>query len=153
MDVRWPSRYTGLMLRSVIRWLILTVAVWVAAVIMPGIHYTSRSSLMVAALVLGILNGFVKPALQVLALPFIVVTFGFFLLVLNAILLGITARLVPGFTVAGFWPAMGGSLVISIVSFFLGYTAARNRVVISPTTTLFSGRRGPPPGKGRIIDV
>jgi putative membrane protein len=141
------------MIQALVRWLVLTVAVWVAALIVPGIGYDNWQSLVVAALILGILNSLAKPALQVLSLPFIILTFGLFLLVVNAILLGLTARLVHGFWVSGFWPAAGGSLVISIVSMFLGYTGARRRVVIRRTETLFSDARRPPPGRGRVIDV
>ena len=141
------------MIQALVRWLVLTVAVWVAALIVPGIGYDNWQSLVVAALILGILNSLAKPALQVLSLPFIILTFGLFLLVVNAIVLGLTAWLVRGFWVSGFWPAVGGSLVISIVSMFLGYTGARRRVVIRRTETLFSDGRRPPSGRGRVIDV
>ena len=110
-------------------------------------------SVLAASLVLGILNTFVKPALRILAIPFIVLSLGFFLLVINALLLKLTALLVQGFHVYGFWPAVGGSLVISIVSMFLGYSGARRHVVVDHPETLLSSRRGPPPGKGPIIDV
>ena len=69
------------------RWFALTIAVWVATVIVPGLKYDSTQDLLIAALVLGILNAFVKPLLRLLSLPFIILTFGFFLLVLNAALL------------------------------------------------------------------
>ena len=141
------------MQRILLRWLVLTVAVWIAAVVVPGIGYDGWPSLLLAALVLGILNAFVKPVLQVLSLPFVVLTFGLFLLVINALLLRSTAWLVPGFHVRALWPAMGGSLVISIVSMFLGYPGPRKPVVIGRTETLFSTSRRPPPGKGPIIDV
>jgi len=140
-------------MQALIRWLILIVAVWIAATIVPGIGYGNWHSLVVAALVLSILNSLVKPALQILSLPFVILTFGLFLLVVNVIVLGITAWLVRGFWVGGFWSALGGSLVISIVSLFLGYTGARRRAVISRPDVLFSDWRGPPPGRGRVIDV
>jgi len=141
------------MRHSLISWAILTVAVWCAAAIVPGISYDGWGSVLAASLVLGILNTFVKPALRILAIPFIVLSLGFFLLVINALLLKLTAWLVEGFHVYGFWPAVGGSLVISIVSMFLGYSGARRRVVVDRPETLLSNRRGPPPGKGPIIDV
>jgi len=141
------------MQRILLRWFVLTVAVWIAAVLVPGIGYDDWQSLLIAALVLGILNAFVKPVLQVLALPFIVLTFGLFLLVINAVLLRLTAWLVSGFAVSGLWPAIGGSLVISIVSMFLGYPRPRKQFVIDRTDTGFLNPRRPPPGKGPIIDV
>lgn len=132
----------------------LALAVWIAAAIVPGIRYDDAQSLLVAALVLSVLNTFVKPALNVLSLPFIVLTLGLFLLVVNALVLMATAWLVPGFHVAGFWPAVGGSLVISIVSFLLGSTNRRDgQMVIGRVESGSQFVQGPPPGKGDIIDV
>lgn len=135
------------------RWIVLTLAVWVAATVVPGIGYQSWQSLLIASLVLSILNTFVKPLLNLLSLPFIVLSFGLFLLVINAILLGLTSWLVKGFNVAGFWPAVGGSLVISVVSMFLGYPRHRRTLIINRTGTIGPDRRRPPPGKGPIIDL
>jgi putative membrane protein len=142
-----------MLMKSIFRWIVLALAVWVAAAVMPGIRYDNGQSLLIAALVLGVLNAFVKPALSILSLPFIVLTLGLFLLVINAILLLATAWLVPGFHVAGFWPAAGGSLVISVVSYFLGATNRRDgRIVIGRVETDGQFLRRPP-GKGPIIDV
>ena len=142
------------------RWLALTIAVWVATAIVPGITYERTQDLLIAALVLSILNAFVKPLLRVISLPFIIVTFGFFLLVINALLLVLTSRLVPGFHVKWFWPAVLGSLVVSLVSIFLGYSdrrSSRPRIVVDPPPSnpppSSTPRHGPPPGKGPIIDV
>lgn len=114
------------MLGTLVRWLILTLAVWVAAHLVPGIVYDQWQSLLIAALVLGILNAFVKPLLMLISLPLIFVTFGLFLLLINALLLKATAWLVPGLHVASFWSALGGSLVVSIVSLFFGYRRVRS---------------------------
>ena len=75
------------MLGTLVRWLILTLAVWVAAYVVPGIAYDHWQNLLVAALVLGILNAFVKPILMLISLPLIFVTFGLFLVLINALLL------------------------------------------------------------------
>lgn len=109
------------MLGTTMRWLILTLAVWAAAYIVPGITYDHWQSLLIAALVLGILNVFVKPVILLISLPLILITFGFFLVLINALLLKAAAWLVPGLHVASFSSALGGSLVISIVSLFFGY--------------------------------
>ena len=140
------------------RWFILTIAVWVATQIVPGVTYDAPRDLLIAALVLGVLNSFVKPLLRLLSLPFIILTFGFFLLVINAWLLWMTSKLVHGFHVTGFWPALWASLVVSLVSFFLGYSnrrASQPRVVFNhpPPSTPPPASSGPPPGKGPIIDV
>ena len=120
------GRETITMLGTLVRWLILTLAVWVAAHLVPGIAYDHWQSLLVAALVLGILNAFVKPIILLISLPLIFVTFGFFLVLINALLLKATAWLVPGLHVASFWSALGGSLVVSIVSLFFGYRRVRS---------------------------
>jgi putative membrane protein len=136
----------------ILRWGILTVGVWIAAVIVPGIFYESWQGLWIAALTLGILNTFVRPMLRAISLPFIIVTFGFFLLVINAILLGVTAWIVPGFSVSGFWPALGGSVVISVISMFFSSSMVE-RTVRPNRTYVSSPGGGVPPGKGPIIDV
>ncbi len=144
------------------RWFILTIAVWVATVIKTGITFNEPSDLLVAALVLSILNALFKPLLRLVSLPLIILSLGFFLLVINALLLWLTSILVDGFHVGGFWPAVRASLVISIVSFCLGYSRtrpprpprARTRTRRArPAPPKVSPQRGPPPGKGPIIDV
>jgi putative membrane protein len=103
----------------VIRWGITALAVWVAAAIVPGIRYESTASLLGAALLLGIINAFVRPVLLLLSLPFILVTMGLFILIINALLLMLVSSIVPSFAVEGFWPAFFGSIVISLVSWGL----------------------------------
>lgn len=133
------------------RWLVLTVAVWVATRLVPGVEYEGWASLLLAAMVLGFLNSLVKPVLLVLSLPFVIMTFGLFVLIINALVLMLASKLVEGFHVAGFWPAMGASLIISLVSMLLGVKRPKPRTwmhVERPTAP-----RSPPPGKGPIIDV
>ena len=102
------------------RWLITTLAVWVAVELVPGLAYDRWQTLVLAALVLGILNTFVKPLLTFVSIPFIIVTLGIFLIFINAALLKLTGWLVPGFLVADWLSAFAGSVIISIVSFFFG---------------------------------
>ncbi|WP_202213581.1 phage holin family protein [Methylacidimicrobium sp. AP8] len=99
-----------------IRWLILAIAIFVAAHLkFVGIRYESLSSLLVAALVLGIINALLKPIFVTLTLPFILLTFGLFLIVINALLLYWTGKLVTGFIVPSFGSAIAGAVVISLV--------------------------------------
>lgn len=142
-----------------IRWIVLTVAVW-AACLMPGIRYDDWQSLVIAALFLGILNALVKPILILVALPVVVISLGLFLFVINALLVWFIPKIVPGFHVAGFWSAMGGSLIISLVTILLGKRVARPRVQTprqdgESVGSGFdrSGYSAPPPGRGPIIDV
>jgi len=135
------------------RWLIITVSVWVATYIVPGISYDNWQSLLVAALVLGALNAFLKPILVLFSLPVVVMTMGLFLLIINAVLLLLTGHLVKGFHVAGFWSALGASVIISVVSLILGQ---RGRVIARPVSSPPPApppHKGPPPGNGPIIDV
>jgi len=104
-----------------IRSAMTTVAVLVAAHLVPGIAVDGWVSALGAALVLGVLNAAVRPLLLLLSLPFILFTLGLFIFVVNAALLGLAAWLVPGFHVAGFWPAVLGSVVISLISGVLNF--------------------------------
>jgi putative membrane protein len=104
---------------TITRILITGVAVFLAVATVPGIEAESFTAGIAAVLVLTLLNVILRPILLLLALPLIVFTLGLFLVVLNALLLELTAYLVKGFTVSGFWSAVGGALVISIVTTIL----------------------------------
>lgn len=92
------------------------VGLWVASVLLDGLHFADARSLIMAALLLGVINAVVKPLVLILTLPITVVTLGLFLLVINAGMLGLVAWLLDGFTIAGFWTAVGGSIIVSICS-------------------------------------
>ena len=109
------------------RILITGIAVFLAVATVPGIEAESFSAGLAAVLVLTILNVLLRPLLLVLTLPLIVLSLGLFLVVLNALLLELTAYLVKGFSVSGFWPAVGGALVISIVTSLLTFLGADRR--------------------------
>jgi len=102
-----------------IRWFVTAVAVLTAAHIVPGIEYNTWVALLIASLVLGLINATLKPFLLILSLPLLLMTFGLFILVINSALLWTVGYLVDGFNVHGFWSALGGSIIISIVTFFL----------------------------------
>jgi len=102
-----------------IRWLILTTSIIITSYLMDGIYVRGFFSAFFAAALLGILNAFFRPILFLLTLPITVVTLGLFTFVLNAIMLLMVSGMVSGFAVRGFWSAVFGSLLISIVSWFL----------------------------------
>jgi putative membrane protein len=106
--------------RFLAHWLLMAVALGVAAWILPGVRLTSAAALLVAALVLGFLNAVLKPVLVLLTLPLTIATLGIFYLLLNAILFALGATLVPGFEVDGFGWAFLGALVMSLLSTFFG---------------------------------
>jgi putative membrane protein len=103
----------------VIRWLFTTIAVLVAAHLIPGIGYDGWGALLGASLLLGIINAFVRPILLLLSLPWIILTMGLFIFVINALLLMLVSKIVPAFQVSGFWSAFFGAIVISVVSWLL----------------------------------
>lgn len=104
----------------IIRLLISTLAILVAANIIPGVSVDSTITAVIVAVVLGILNTFLKPLLQILALPITILTLGLFYFVINVLIVYLTSYLVDGFHVAGFFSALFFSFVISIVSAILG---------------------------------
>jgi putative membrane protein len=101
-----------------LNWLASAVIILIAAYVLPGVHVENFWTALVVAVILGILNLFVKPLLILLTLPITLVTFGLFLLVINAILILIAGSIVPGFTVDGFWWALLFSLLVSIINAF-----------------------------------
>jgi putative membrane protein len=120
----------------VIRLLVTGVAIWVAAVIVPGVElaeadFTSQAgTVLLVALIFGVVNALLGPILRILTLPLALLTLGLFSLVVNGLLLWITAgladRLGLAFTVEGFWPAFLGALVVSLVTVGLGAVLRRS---------------------------
>ena len=103
----------------VFRWIATTIAVMVAAALIHGIRYDSIGSLIGAALLLGILNAFVRPVLLILSAPLILLTLGFFILIVNGLMLLLVPSLVHGFHVDSFGSAFWGAIVIGLVSWIL----------------------------------
>lgn len=109
------------MVYLLIQWLILTLIVLFTAWILPGITVSNIPSAMIVAVVISMINVSIKPILNWITLPLNVVTFGILALVINALLLMFTAYLVPGFSVNGFWNALFGSIIISLLSLGVSY--------------------------------
>jgi len=104
------------MLIIVTRWLVITVAILLASMMVSGIRVESLTTAVVAAAILGVINVFLRPVLLILTLPLTILTLGVFAFVLNALMLLLVAYFVPGFEVDGFFSAFLGALIISIVS-------------------------------------
>jgi len=112
-------------MRLIIRWLITALALVVAAAIVPGIEIQEQNAwvtVLVMAAVFGLVNAFVRPILTLLSCPLILLTLGLFLLVINAVALMLASWIAvnwfgQGFYVNGFWPALLGSIVVSVISF------------------------------------
>ena len=99
--------------------LVNAAALFVAAQLLSGITVADTGTLLLAALVFGVVNTFVKPLLTLLSLPITILTLGLFYLVINAALLGLTAAITPGFAISGFWSAFFGAIIVSLVGMFL----------------------------------
>lgn len=120
---REPSG-AGRVAAFVVRWLITAVAVWVAAGLVGGIHLEGWGSTLAVALILGLLNAYLKPLMVFGSLPALVLTLGLFLILINTALLALTAWIAGKFDsirfdIDSFWAAFWGAVIISLVSFFL----------------------------------
>lgn len=104
----------------ILHWCITAAALWVASGVFRGLRFADTFSLIVSALLLGFANALVKPLLIVLTLPLTLITFGLFLLVINALMIQLVAALVKGFSVSGFWTAFFASIFVSVLSFLIG---------------------------------
>jgi len=112
-----------------IRWIILTVAIVAASYLLEGIHVRDFVSAFLAAAVLGVLNTLLRPILIIFTLPFNILTLGLFTFVINAVLLMMASGVISGFDVRGFWTAVFGSLIISIVNWILSsFISDRGRI-------------------------
>ncbi len=103
----------------IINWLIGALAVMVSAYLLPGVHVKNFLSALVIALVLGIINATLKPFIILLTLPINIMTLGLFTIVINGFLIILTSAVVSGFKVDNFWWALGFSILLSIVNFYL----------------------------------
>ena len=106
-------------MRFLARLVLNGLAIIIAAWLLPGIHIASSLSALLAGVILGFVNAIVRPVLFFLTLPLTLLTLGLFIFVLNAICFALTAWLVPGFSVDGFFSALVGALLVSVVSWIL----------------------------------
>ena len=109
------------MLRFIVQFLVTCLALWLAAEVVPGVGFSDTPSLLLAAVLLGIANAIVRPVLTFLTFPLTLITFGLFLLVVNAAVIGLVAALLGGFTVDGLWAGIGAAIVTGVVSWIAGW--------------------------------
>ncbi len=111
------------------RWLILTVAIVICAYLIEGIHVSGFFSALVAGAFLGILNALFRPLLLIITLPVNILTLGLFTFVINAVLLLMVSGVVTGLEIRSFWSALGGALIIALISWLLmAFVSDRGRV-------------------------
>lgn len=113
-------------MRFLARLLLNAIALMVAAWFLPGFELSGPEAALMAGAVLGVVNALIRPVLLVLTFPFTLVTLGLFIFVVNAICVGLTAAVIPGFSIAGYGTAFVGALIVSVVSWIL------NGLLIAP---------------------
>jgi putative membrane protein len=104
------------MIGFILRGVIAALGLWLATRVLSGISINSATTLVFAGLLLGVVNAVIRPITIFLTLPMTIVTLGLFLLVINAAMLGLVALFLPGFQIDGFWTALLGSIIVSLVS-------------------------------------
>jgi putative membrane protein len=114
-------------MRILLVWILNAIALWLVTLIVPGVQVQDELSAFIAAVVLGLVNTLVKPVLIILTLPITVLTLGLFLLVLNALLFWGVGALLPGFNVDGFWWAVLGALIYSLLTWAMSSLLPKNR--------------------------
>ena len=109
------------MLRFILQAVVTALGLWLAAYLVPGVEFLSTGSLIAAAVLLGLVNAIVRPVLVFVTFPLTVITFGLFLLVVNAATIGLVAMMLGGFNITGFWPGIGAAVVTGLVSWIAGW--------------------------------
>lgn len=97
-------------------WLIATAALMITSYLVPGLFVANLVSAAIASVILGLINAIIKPLLVILTLPLTLLTFGLFLFVINAIVIWLAGVVTPGFVVGGFFPALIGSIVLTLIT-------------------------------------
>lgn len=111
------------------RWLISAVSLLIISYIVPGIEVQGFFYALIAAVFLGVLNAIVRPVLIILTLPLTILTLGLFLFVVNGIMLMLVSLVIKGFQVNGFWPAVWGALLLSVINWFSNsYINSKGRI-------------------------
>jgi putative membrane protein len=135
------------LLQMFVRWSVLALGVALSTKFIPGIRCDGAFTLFCVVLLLTFFNAILKPLLVFFTLPFIVLSLGVGLIVINAALFYLVGRMVPGFYVAGFWPALGGALVVGVTNMVVSQLLRGNRL---PPAQPPSG----PKSSGRdVIDI
>jgi putative membrane protein len=139
---------TSPIIRLLLRWAILALGVMLASHVIPGIAYDTNATLMAVVLLLSVCNAVLRPLLVLFTLPFILLTLGLGLVLINALLFLLVGKLVPGFEVSGFWAALGGAVIVGVTNLLLSRFVGGGN----------GGGGGPPSqrrrrGNGDVIDV
>jgi putative membrane protein len=107
------------LLHMIVSWLVSALALWIVAQIIPGIEVRNFKDAMIATVIIAVVSVLLKPILSFFALPFIILTLGLFMVIINAILLWFASLFTPGFRVRGFFAALIGSVVLTVLTWIL----------------------------------
>jgi putative membrane protein len=121
-----------------IHWGIMSLSLWVASHIFKGLKFDSTAALIVAALLLGFANAVLRPILIFLTLPLTIVTLGFFMLVINALMVMLVSAMVKGFKVSGFWTAFFVAIFIALLSLLIEKFLPGSTPILIPSGTAIS---------------
>ena len=127
---------TGFLVRAAV----VAIGLWLASQIVPGIEFRSPETLIAAALLLGIVNAFVRPILVILTFPITLLTLGLFLLIINGLMIELVSYFLSGFVVDGLWPAILTALVVSLTSWVMSGWVGPPRGRIDVVTVRHDGR-------------
>jgi len=117
----------------IVHWGVTALSLWIASFLFHGISFSSKRSLLISALLLGFANAVIRPIIILLTIPLTLITFGGFLLVINALMMMLVSALVPGFKVSGFWTAFFASIFMAVLSFVVGmfiFQSGDNPIII-----------------------
>jgi putative membrane protein len=121
------------MMEFIVHWGVTALSLWIASFLFHGISFSSKRSLLISALLLGFANAVIRPIIILLTIPLTLITFGGFLLVINALMMMLVSALVPGFKVSGFWTAFFASIFMAVLSFVVGmfiFQSGDNPIII-----------------------
>jgi putative membrane protein len=138
-----------------IRWMITAVSVMCAAWLIPGISFSGNLGVLLgASLLLGVVNALVRPVLLLLSLPFIILTMGLFIFVVNALLILFVSSVISGFVVDGFWSAFFGAIIVSLVSWILSsfFRTSDGKVRLITHHEKVAGRRSMKQADARVVE-
>jgi len=138
------------LLQLLLRWSILALGVTIAAKVVPGIRCDDIGTLVVVVLLLSFVNAVLRPLLVLLTLPFILITMGLGVVLINALLFMLVGRIVDGFEVASFWAALGGALIVGVTNVVMSSLLGKSA---RPRRNPNDSDRRPPRGGDDVIDV
>lgn len=138
------------MKKFILKWLTNFAGIILVAQTIPGIVVIDLSSALVAALMIGLLNTFIKPIVLIITLPINILSLGLFTLFINTFVFYAASKLVSGFSIAGFWSAFWGALMLSVISFLMNlFTGSFGKFEMN----VKRGASGQAPGRGKVIDA